>query len=630
MEAYAAAPSRQDEEETIIITEAPQAEAAAEEEDEEGHVLFDELPTNMTQTTNGQLSHVTTNSSVLDAFFKFVRDADSKDIRRQMRIILNEHEESHENALHASVDAFLLWASSRDIRDGKGERSISHVALCCLLEKFPNTVCQDAFISLITEYGGWMDFGHLYDICDRYCPGKHVDHTETYDRFKGMLVSFYAKTLLDDEKKYEGKELDKLTLAAKWAPRETSKSKSKSKSKMTNSFFKALRDYMFFHPDKHDVASASYRKLITKLNVALNTTEVLMSNNLWQNIAPGAVPALSLSKHRRAFLNQPRIKKNKKLLSVVRSTEMNRIECAKNFCEHIKSNKGMHGRVLHPHEIVKKYNIYEDDDAILEEQWKDIIKNVSETVSEDDSEPKSHISKMVPVVDTSGSMMGTPLEAALAIGLIISETTHESLRHRVLTFDAVPKWHKLDPAYNLRHKLQCLRQAPWGMNTNLTICMQLVLDVCLVAIRRETMTPEDVADLNLVVLSDMQFDQSRINRSEKWETQFQQIQSMYACHELEPPTITFWNLRANTNDVPVNTETKGVNLVSGFSANLLKLFLNNELLEKDECDLANGEVAVKPKADPMTVMRAAFDKDKYDTLRDLLKASNEGILEAYV
>ncbi|KAH0858714.1 hypothetical protein HID58_086975 [Brassica napus] len=103
--------------------------------------------------------------------------------------------------------------------------------------------------------------------------------------------------------------------------------------------------------------------------------------------------------------------------------------------------------------------------------------------------------------------------------------------------------------------------------------------------------------------SDMEFDEasssySRYNTREtsSWETNYQVIVSKYKERGYGVPEIVFWNLR-DSKSTPVARSDKGVALVSGFSKNLIKMFLDND-----------GEI------DPMTIMDAVISGPEYNEL----------------
>ena len=47
------------------------------------------------------------------------------------------------------------------------------------------------------------------------------------------------------------------------------------------------------------------------------------------------------------------------------------------------------------------------------------------------------------LVDVSGSMAGVPMEVSIALGLLVSDLADAPFKHRVLTFESQPRWHKI-------------------------------------------------------------------------------------------------------------------------------------------------------------------------------------------
>jgi Domain of unknown function (DUF2828) len=91
------------------------------------------------------------------------------------------------------------------------------------------------------------------------------------------------------------------------------------------------------------------------------------------------------------------------------------------------------------------------------------------------------------------------------------------------------------------------------------------------------------------------------------------------------PEIVYWNLQGARSAKPViSNERSRVSLTSGFSANMMKVFMDGgedleevEVVEEEGVDGQEGEVVVKKVKQRMTpeqVMRKALDKPSYATL----------------
>ena len=76
----------------------------------------------------------------------------------------------------------------------------------------------------------------------------------------------------------------------------------------------------------------------------------------------------------------------------------------------------------------------------------------------------------------------------------------------------------------------------------------------------------------ILVFSDMEFDQAdRANTDYEW------LDKLYAQHGYKRPQIVFWNLNARPGNVPVTVDDNGTALVSGYSPNILRTVLSDNM-----------------------------------------------------
>jgi hypothetical protein len=226
-----------------------------------------------------------------------------------------------------------------------------------------------------------------------------------------------------------------------------------------------------------------------------------------------------------------------------------------------------------------------DEAILLNAQWRD---NASQTGT---------LGNMIAMVDTSGSMSGDPLHAAIALGIRIAEKSR--LGKRVLTFSAAPKWHNLEGHDDFVDIVSVLRDAEWGMNTNFYAAMKMILD----AIVSQKLAPNDVEDMVLVILSDMQMDQADSSA----KSVMRSIELLYAeagqqlwNKPFKPPHILFWNLRS-TSGFPTLSTQPNCSMMSGFSAALLNLFCEEGLNALQSCT-------------PWSLLVKSLDNERYAVL----------------
>src|SRR5216110_415070 len=111
----------------------------------------------------------------------------------------------------------------------------------------------------------------------------------------------------------------------------------------------------------------------------------------------------------------------------------------------------------------------------------------------------------------------------------------------------------------------------------------------------------------IFVFSDMQFDEACSGGSSELETDYQKIQRKFKTAGYEVPKIVFWNLReSDSSGTPVLFDTVGTAMVSGFSGQLLKLFMEH-----------GGDMINSKDFSPEFVMDAAIGKPGYAVLKVL-------------
>jgi hypothetical protein len=222
------------------------------------------------------------------------------------------------------------------------------------------------------------------------------------------------------------------------------------------------------------------------------------------------------------------------------------------------------------------------------------------------------------------------MEVSIALGIGISEITHEAFRNTVMTFSHKPEWSRFEEGDTIVDKVRKLQQAPWGMNTDFAKAYDLVLKVC----EEHKLGREDMPCL--IVFSDMQFDQACTNRNSTFmfdhiRSRVKTVAENLGWEDCEPSPIVFWNLR-NTGGHPVGKDTKGTVLLSGFSPSLLKLVLNGEALKEEEVEVVQKDgtvVTEKVRVTPEQVLQKMLDDSMYDPVRKILGSSREGALMEY-
>uniref|UniRef100_A0ACD6AB65 Uncharacterized protein n=1 Tax=Avena sativa TaxID=4498 RepID=A0ACD6AB65_AVESA len=364
-----------------------------------------------------------------------------------------------------------------------------------------------------------------------------------YRLLHDMTADLFADLLAEDMKKLSEGNID-LSLAGKWCPsvdtcydRSTLLCESIARRLFPKGSMPQIPEDL---PDAHYAYRA--RELLRKeayvpLRHALQLPEIFISAREWGKVVYTRVASVAMQNYKDLFIEHDEGRFNS-FLADVKSGE----------------TKIAAGALL-PHQILQ--SAIEDDDEVADLQWQRMV---------DDLLALGKLSNCLAVCDVSGSMSGLPMDVCVALGLLLSELCDEPWRHRVITFSQHPQLHHIEGS-TLSEKAEFIGEMDWDMNTD----FQAVFDQLLRVAVAGNVPPERMVK-KVFVFSDMEFDQAS---SSPWETDYEAITRKYseAGYGAAVPQIVFWNLR-DSESVPVTAGENGVALVSGFSKNLLKLFLD--------------------------------------------------------
>jgi len=106
----------------------------------------------------------------------------------------------------------------------------------------------------------------------------------------------------------------------------------------------------------------------------------------------------------------------------------------------------------------------------------------------------------------------------------------------------------------------------------------------------------DMMVKRVFVLSDIDFD-GWAGPAAAWDTEYQGISNQFSAEGFAVPEVVFWNVGTSKASMPVVAAQEGAALVSGYSKNLVRLFLEDD-----------GNLT------PATVMADAISGPEYDAL----------------
>ena len=508
------------------------------------------------KTDNNGIALKTTNNIFLDLFVNIGRDYSYEELSNNMNECMKIN----------PYKTIAIIFNCRDRKNGKKEKKISNDAMKWLKKNYWTKTYEGNIYNYINKYGCWNDI----------LTKKYVD---LYD-FEIQLI---AEQLIKDKKNLELNE--PISLCAKWAPSENKKydKKNNISEKIALKIYTILdnsnelsdeinKKYKFQNKYKE-----FYRKMyLTPLRNKINIIEKLMCNNEWNKIEYKKVPAIASKKFKNAFMKHDQERYNEYLNNVM------------------SGNTKINVTGILPHELVNYYltNENAEIDNTIESQWKTILQEMKSS---------KLFNNLISVVDVSGSMFNAkngsiPAQVAIALGLLISNCTIGSFKNKVITFHETPEFHEIK-GETLKEQVECIRKANWGYNTNFESIADLIINYGKQNILSDSDMPQ-----KLVILSDMQFDEAIKNydyneeiekdkNNTKLELLYHTFSQNFINNNYKVPKLIYWNLNSdNTQSFPVDSKIENTAIISGFSEQLLKIFIEyddfnpeivlNKILEK--------------------------------------------------
>lgn len=291
-----------------------------------------------------------------------------------------------------------LILQTRDIIDGKGEYSMSYKLLllmaheeekCDIMLKTAQK-CLFYFVNPLPvadgnkhPYGSWKDikkFSHyIYNIKKSTTSCKMIQVCNTLIQY---CIHLYVLQLELDLEWYMRDDMEKISLCAKWVPREKSK---------YNWLFTRLAKTMFLKNTNHhfhDRSSLSYcyrklRRLLSSLNHQLDTVEIKQCAGNYSGIDYSKVPSRALKRQHRAFLN---VNQNDKIRTRTSATP-DRIIASANYTKyslkehtsepkHLYIENNAHRHIMEEHVINGLTAKSSSARCDTQKQWLDYTSNI--------------------------------------------------------------------------------------------------------------------------------------------------------------------------------------------------------------------------------------------------------------
>lgn len=369
-----------------------------------------------------------------------------------------------------------------------------------------------------------------------------------------------------------------------------------------------------------DLRSAYTRWVLSPIRRFLQIPEIYMSSNRWNELPYRRVASTCMQKSKSLFYKHDEPRFSKYLMDVA------------------AGKRSISGATLLPHTLLAEAlgirNADKDlaakaDRQVIEAQWKTMVDKLRESGALDNS---------MALCDVSGSMGSIhgvssndkhvqPILPAVALSIVLSQVSRQPWANSFITFSSSPQIVKIDPDAGLVETAKNMVRADWGMNTDFNaVFTKLILPMAI-----QHKLPKEEMIKRLFVFSDMEFDASVMSdagtiNSGAWTTEHEKVAKAFEEAGYDVPEIVYWNLQGARGAKPVMADWEGVSVMSGFSSNMLKVFMEEGTLEEDleevvveeQVEGEDGVVVVtkkeKKKMTPEDVMKKALNKPSFGTL----------------
>lgn len=567
---------------------------------------------------------------------------------------------------------------------GKKSRLLFYYLFSRLYKEFPNTCC--ALLNLVPEFGYFGDLDIFINQMGD-CPDvveatfnvykNHLD-ADCYIVWGKSLAELREKemtqkvaetnTLLktmsvDQIRAFVGN--NRLSLAAKWFPREGKAGSAYRKDFLIKVFYPngGIKELERISPYEADTR-LSYlqmllRRVLSTLNQCLLVGETMMcetdtESRTWQHIPIAVAPAKFVTKYRKALGNE-------KLKDAVPEYMMDtgnrfpdnedRVIARQNLIKTLIDGKlkgaaqdidrlskiifsllAKGSYTMGTRKIISK-TLSVTERKIIAAQWADLVAKIKNEIADTIEESKKAAAEsgdifldprnVISVIDTSGSMENNNVQDT-AIGLGILASSLSSMSGCLISFSQKPEIFHLDMSDKsdvFDHFLTIIN-GPSGLSTNVDATYRLLLDLMIKSGIKET-------EFALLFLSDGQFDAQcsdvsggLVSSSRFQKTFISRLEKAFTDNGYNLPRTVFWNLNSNAPGFSTTSNMKGFQAVSGYSQTLMiQVFTGDYKYELQ----ADG--SVKVSVDPWETFLKAILNPAYDQVSQVVSAVGEGCMK---
>lgn len=352
------------------------------------------------------------------------------------------------------------------------------------------------------------------------------------------------------------------SLMAKWLKSENASSKE------TTRLGNVTRKYL-------GMTHKEYRKVLAVLRTRINVLEKLMSENKWNEIEFDKIPSKAGLIYKNAFAKH--------------DVDRMKNENVQSYADFAKdTTKKVNAGTLYPYEVVEraidlmqpqsymwgrnqdKVALDNTDRLMINKYWDNLTDYFNGATF-----------NALAMVDTSGSMMGTPMNVAVSLGLYCAEKAGGPFAGNYISFSTRPQLIACE-GVDFCDKVKRIVATNLCETTNIEAAFDLLLDTAALNNVPQSDMPE-----NIIVISDMEFNAAtghggywgRSSTStltvENADTVMETIAKKWIAAGYELPHLIFWNVNSHQDNIPM-IGNGYVSYVSGFSPSIFQSIMTGK------------------------------------------------------
>ena len=473
-------------------------------------------------------------------------------------LFISDDTEQINKYIHYYILLYKLIAYTRDIFVGKGERDLTYMMIYVWYTQFPILAIHilQQIVSQEQKYpfGCWKDIKYFCNYVRENSP------KQSEDPIIETCINILNQQLIKDL----ALDLDESVIksnVSKWIPREKSKKFGWLFHKCAIQWSQIIYPDYYYYCYKPSISfqnkvKREYRKNISNLNRQIDTIQIKQCENRWSQIKMDTITENTKQTQLNVLLNQD-------IYGYIRRQTEDRNICRENMISNL-----FYSNLSNSNNNQKKKEIYSSF------QMKDLIKEIEfaytieymENINNNWDKVKGNIlqniENIIPILD----LTTTNYRNALSISIMLSEIS--KIQNKILVYDQIPVWVNLSETNSLLekiNKIHTIKNSKQIETSNVFTALELLM----LSIQNTNMSPEDVANLVLCIVSDFSTPIKEL-----------QLHIHFFFHKNgyhTPPHIIYWNVSLQqTNSYPCNAFTTRTLMISGTSSSCFQ-FLNDPL-----------------------------------------------------